>query len=402
MKFDPRQALAYARVLARPRLVGAGADEAVASEIAKRLESFGYHVERQPFEFVSGVNLAVRLEVLAGQLLILTTFWAWGQGPWWAVVCALLILALLSAIERLNRWAEAASLALEKSPASFWRVGLRRYRAVNLAARLPDDSDQTARPHLYLVAHSDSKSQFVPILVRVALFMIVSLGAAAMSGLTLVRAAIPGVTPAAALCGLAALLAGIPLLLLDTGNLSPGAIDNAAGVGLALHLAECLSQDQGWRDKLHLTVLITSAEEFALMGAAAYVHAHDAELRRQTREGGVSVVNLDSIGMAGKLYCAGGPGRLLSLVRQACDELGIPLGRFRLLGVLFDHLPFARRGFDALSLMTIGRAVWAIHTARDTVDKLDVEGFRQGGEVVLSVAQGLMDLKPVSPTSSGS
>ncbi len=389
MKFDPQQALSYARALARPRLVGTDEDEAVASEIAKRLENFGYHVERQPFEFVSGVNLAVRLEVLAGQLLILATFWAWGQGPWLTVASAILILALLFAIERLNRWAEAASLAPGNRTSPFWQERLRHYRATNLVARLPDGPDQIPRPHLYLVAHSDSKSQFVPLLVRVVLFMIVSLGAAAMAGLTLVRVAIPGVTPAAALCGLAALLAGIPLLLLDVGNFSPGAIDNASGVGLVLHLAECLGQERGWRDKLHLTVLITSAEEFALMGAAASVHAHDSELRRQAREGGLSLVNLDSIGMAGKLYCAGGRGRLLNLVRQVCDELGIPLGRLRLIGVLFDHLPFARRGFDALSLMTIGRAVWAVHTARDTVDKLDEAGFRQSGEVVLKLVEKL-------------
>jgi Zn-dependent M28 family amino/carboxypeptidase len=224
---------------------------------------------------------------------------------------------------------------------------------------------------------------------------------AALAGLTLVRLAFPGVTPAAALCGLAALLAGIPLLLLDVGNASPGAIDNASGVGLVLHLAEWLSHSPNWRGKLCLTVLITSAEELALMGAAAYVRTHVSEMRLQARGGGLYVVNLDSIGMAGKLYCAGGRGRLLNLVRQMCNELGIPLGRFRLMGMLFDHLPFARRGFDALSLMTIGRAAWVVHTSQDTVDKLAVEGFRQSGEAVLGVIEALMDPRPASPTSSG-
>ncbi len=59
MEFDPNKALAYAQALSRPRLVGSGEDERVAQEIVARLESFGYKVEREPFQFTRAFDIAL-------------------------------------------------------------------------------------------------------------------------------------------------------------------------------------------------------------------------------------------------------------------------------------------------------------------------------------------------------
>jgi hypothetical protein len=78
-------------------------------------------------------------------------------------------------------------------------------------------------------------------------------------------------------------------------------------------------------------------------------------------------------------------------VRAACSELQISLGKFSLPGAMFDHTPFARCGFDAVSLMAVGRASWAVHTPGDSADKLHVRGFEQAGRVAWRVIEQLAD-----------
>jgi hypothetical protein len=396
MNLSPESALAYARALARPRRVGTGADEEVAKEIAARLEQWGYRVERQPFRFSTALTVFGALEILTGQLLILAVFWSWGMAAWVSILPSVLLLLMLPLLGRLNRWVRANSIAAgdaeARTPWSSWlgRLG-RGYQALNLVADVPAAPDDSSLPCLMLVAHYDSKSQGLPLGLRLVLFTLAIASAALFGGLSLLRIALPAWTPVAALAGLAAMLSAVPLLLgLQTGNASPGAIDNASGVGLALHLAEKLSQHSGLSEKLHVMVLLTSAEEFGLLGATAYVRVHEAELRARAGAGGLYVLNLDGVGAQGKLYLAGGENsRLPRLIRQAGAQLDIPIGKFVLGGALFDHLPFGEAGFQALTLMTVGRASWWVHTPHDSADKLDVQGFRQAGEIVWEVAERL-------------
>jgi len=74
--------------------------------------------------------------------------------------------------------------------------------------------------------------------------------------------------------------------------------------------------------------------------------------------------------------------------------LGIPLRRFSLVGMLFDHMPFARHGFDAVTLIAIGRATLSIHTAADSADRLQVRGFERAGRVAGRVIETLARTRP--------
>ncbi len=281
-----------------------------------------------------------------------------------------------------------------------------RYTTVNLIATgdrvsaAPVVAPSTGRnplpnlPHLYLVAHYDSKSQRMPLVMRITLFML-----ALMAGLILVALTLLDVpTVLYVPIGLLALTCGVPLLFLDVGDNSPGAIDNASSVGLVLHLAELLAQRTDWQDKLRLTILIPSAEEMTLMGSVAYVTAHAETLHVQDRANGVYVLNFDGIGIDGELYYVGHSRQsgsaarlnLLALVRRACAELQLPLKHFRFVGALFDHIPFAQRGFDAISLIAVGQASQAVHTPADTIAKLHLRGFDQAGRVALHVIEQLI------------
>jgi Zn-dependent M28 family amino/carboxypeptidase len=189
------------------------------------------------------------------------------------------------------------------------------------------------------------------------------------------------------------------LLFLDVGNASPGAIDNASSVGLVLHLAECLVQRHDLRDKLHVTILISSAEEMMVMGTAAFVKAHERQLRRQSW---LSILNFDGIGVDGDLYWAGrSSSRLIRHIRQACDDRRLPLRRFRFVGAMFDHIPFAQHGFDAVTLMAIGRASRSIHTPGDSIDKLHIRGFDQAGQVTLRIIEQMANELPQHQAPDG-
>jgi Zn-dependent M28 family amino/carboxypeptidase len=256
-------------------------------------------------------------------------------------------------------------------------------------------------PHLYLVAHYDSKSQRMPLAVRITLFMLAIIAGLILIILTWLDVPTVFYLPV----GLLAIAAAFPLLFLDVGNTSPGAIDNASSVGLVLHLAEVLAQRRDWQDKLHLTILIPSAEELTLMGSVAYVTAHAEKLHQQERAGGLYVLNFDGVGIDGALYYVGhtrpSPDgariSLLARVRRACAELGLPLKRFGFVGALFDHIPFAQRGFDALSLIAVGGASRSVHTPADAVDQLHVRGFDQAGRVALRVIEQFLAVEHPMP-----
>ncbi|HJW83483.1 MAG TPA: M28 family peptidase [Anaerolineae bacterium] len=398
MEFNPGTALEYARAVTRPRRVGSGEDEAVAGEIEARLREFGYRVERQAFGFSTGVNALISLMLVAGMLLVAAAVWLQWLGTRMAIIPALAVLAPAFLFDRVLRAAGSGCVAPEPAEsASLWtalclRLGS-RYRSANLIATRDDRPDPLDRPQLYLVAHYDSKSQRIPLVVRIALSAFAIGGGIAFAVLNVLALPFPGLGPAIIVLGIGVLLATFPLVLIDVGNSSPGAVDNASGIGAVLHLAECLARRRDLPDRLGTTVLITGAEELAVMGAEAYVRRYATVLRQQADAGGLHVLNFDGVGVDGDLfYDPRGrthPGRLASLVQEAGAELRLPLRRFSPMGVLLDHLPFARHGFDAVTLLAMGRATLSVHTPADSVDKLHVRGFEQAGRVAWRVIEKL-------------
>jgi hypothetical protein len=148
-------------------------------------------------------------------------------------------------------------------------------------------------------------------------------------------------------------------------------------------------------ERVRATILITSAEEMSLMGASAFVRTNKDKLRHEAEAGGLYILNFDGPGVDGKLVLAGEricrpcdmKPILADLIREAGYESGMQVGRFLFLGAMFDHAPFARCGFDAVSLLAIGQDSWAVHTSNDSVDKLNMLGFERAGQVTLRVIE---------------
>jgi Zn-dependent M28 family amino/carboxypeptidase len=148
-------------------------------------------------------------------------------------------------------------------------------------------------------------------------------------------------------------------------------------------------------ERLGITVLVTSAEELGVKGALAYIKENKSELRQQAGGGGLHILNFDGIGVEGKIYLVGGGNRfsrppnenLNVLVQKSAEEMDIPVGRFTLPGALFDHIPFAQAGFDALSVIGIGKSSWFVHSGNDSPEKLHVDGFNQAGRLAIRVIE---------------
>src|SRR5690606_31431516 len=69
--------------------------------------------------------------------------------------------------------------------------------AANLYAELPDLPDHADLPHLILMAHYDSKSQNLPLVVRVACFAVIILAGLASAILAPLSVLQPALLPAA-------------------------------------------------------------------------------------------------------------------------------------------------------------------------------------------------------------
>lgn len=385
--FTPDTACRYALALSLPRRVGSPGEQVALQHVAALLERFGFAVERQAFRFADTLAVLLPLEILLGQALVLATLWVRAGHPWASLALAGLLVLLLALSSPLN--AKARSCSIDPGPdepAAAWsglfrRLGPRR-SAANLVARLPGSSARQDLPQLVLAAHYDSKSQRLPLAVRMALFALAIGGSAVFAALTGLSLAAPALAAGLPILAGIVIASGALLLALGSGNASPGAIDNASGVGVALHLAERLAAERALSSKLSITILVTGAEELGAIGALAYLRRHGEHLRRRAHAAGLYILNFDGPGVEGRL-CLVGRGSLAGLVREACRELGYPLVGGRLPGALLDHEPFTAQGFQAVSLIGIGRASLAVHTPGDTPSRLGLGGFRQAGEVGL-------------------
>lgn len=387
--FDPNRALSYAKELSTPRLAGTPGEHQAAALIEARLQGAGWQVQRLPFAFSARAEGFLKAGLLLGLLLA----GAQSLPPRWPALrlpASALLLLLLGGLPRAYaRMRRRQVQPLEGGAAPHPALPK---RAENLHARLPGAGGEDL-PLLILMAHYDSKSQNLPLQVRVACFSLASLGALACALLSPLGLLRPALLPLARAAGAATLLAGLPLLTLRVGNASPGASDNASGAGLVLHLAEVLAgvcaQQPELLGRLRVECLFTSAEELGLLGALAFIQGRSRSLRRQAQGAGLQVLNFDGVGVQGELYLMGSSagGDLERALRAGAGRLK----RFRLPGALYDHLPFAALGLEAETLAVIGPASAAVHTPADGPHLLHPEGFRLAGEAALAAIAALAE-----------
>ncbi|MFN2567057.1 MAG: M28 family peptidase [Gemmatimonadaceae bacterium] len=348
---------------ARSRRAGSVAEAAARAHCARVLRSSGFEVREEPFEYSAAPG---RYATSAGGigstlLLVAATVLAARGRPGAALAILVAGGALLG----------AAALWLAR--VGVLRAPLMRRRGVNLIA-----TRGVRDPPVWLVAHLDSKSQPVPILLRAG--AIVLHGVTWAAALVLCAAQWFGASLAEAWPSVGALgfATGLPVVASVVGDRSAGAVDNASGVAAVLLAAAALPRGGP------TGVLITSAEELGLAGARAWV---------RTR-GPAIALNCDGIDDEGDLLCMYSgrrPTRLVQLFERAAERERRVLRIRRLLpGVLVDGVAFADAGWEALTLSRGTAGTLArIHTKRDSLELLSGAGVDDAVPILTRVAREL-------------
>lgn len=356
-------------MLARePREAGGEAETRARACCAEYLRAAGFEVSEEPFDYsafpgrwgtpVGGV-VALALLVSAGVV-----------GRSGAGVLAILILTLGAAL--------LGGLALWLARAGVLAFPFARRRSVNLVARRRGGPD--AEPRVWLLAHLDSKSQPVPILVRAAGITVLGIVWIAELVLAIVQAASGGGGTGGAWLALTAMatVAAIPVIATTVGARSPGALDNATGVASVLAAVE---EAQG----THFGVCLTSAEELGLAGARAWV-------QRRPHGAPVVAINCDSVDDRGTVTCMYSGSRPHALVASALaagNRAGVAIRAHRLLpGVLTDGVALADAGLAVVTLSKGGaRTLARIHTVLDRPDRLTGTGMDEVARVIVEMLE---------------
>jgi hypothetical protein len=351
------------RLCENPRFAGSP-EEARARELCKaELRNAGFDCREIPFDYsqfparwgppLSAAVQAATIIVVARMAMIGRPLAALILGA--AVVAAL----LLTDTYTKRRW-------VTTFPAQ-------RARSANLEAT-------RGTPRVWLVAHLDSKAQTMPMLLRIA-------GSVALSILMLITVvllllALVGVDAPGGLWSgvkIAAVWAALPGISCFVANFSAGALDNASGV-VAVVLAG--QSAQAPRD---LGILITSGEELGLAGARAWTEPASREIQ---------VLNCDTVDDGGDwrcMYTGLHPQRLTDAARSVAKRAGERLRVGRLIpGILADNIAFADRGIAAVTLSrgtlaTLGR----IHTRRDNSNAVTGRGAAEASILLSALAKEL-------------
>lgn len=346
--------------IAVPRGPGSASLVRVQDLIARRLEALGYAVERQPFT-TSPRRLAAASAAGAGL-------------GWIAIAVAPLLLLPLPAWPiTLGGLAALALVALVAVGIAEGRIPFdaRAVQGTNLVAR-------RGAPRLWLVAHADSKSQPVSLLLRVAGAGAAFAGTTGVVVLLVLRLFGPiaswAVLPVTAM----ALLGGAILSLGKVGDASPGAVDNATGVIAALAAAAALHYRED------IGVLITDAEEYGLEGARAWVAAERPERAVFVNFDGVDDRGAYRVMRHAGRAAAGSvlPAAIAEHVAAALRERGHLAAAAALpFGVLVDGIALASAGMPGVTVSRGDAGTLAVvHRPSDEARRVEVGAAVEAGE----------------------
>jgi hypothetical protein len=366
-----------------PRFAGSN-EESEARQLCKaELERAGFECRELPFEYSEwpgrwGPPIAAAFQ---GFTILVVAHMAVHHGALsaLAVGAAMLVALMFASTDAKRRWIA--------------RFPLERARSTNLEARRGD-------PRVWLVAHLDSKSQTVPILIRIAssvVLAIVTVLSLIVLLMSLVGVSFPAMTWHA--IALAAVLGALPSMLCFVQNQSNGAVDNASGVVAALLASQSDSAPR------NLGVVITSGEELGLAGARAWALSALPFPAEQTSalpfssaqvsaKPEISILNCDTVDEAGQwrcMYTGTRPDRIMAAAETIAGALGVRVRVGRLIpGILADSMVFADRGLKAVTvargtLKTLAR----IHTRRDNSNTLTGNGAAEASAILSALAKEL-------------
>jgi len=269
----------------------------------------------------------------------------------------------------------------------------RSVKSANIRCLRPGVDGKIGRTRVILSAHLDTKSQNMPIVVRIAFAILFALGMYLLPVMYFIVALFSGGI-AGSVAGVLfwlALVSASALLTLRVSDKSPGALDNAASCAVVMEIVNALKQDGGY-ENIDVEAVITGAEELGLAGSAAFVRRH----KERIADGRTIVINLDGLGGSDRFVMTSETGLftkhrvdfadLQEMVVQSASETGLRLKVLtRNIGGEADHFAFAINKIPAVTIGAFGKSTLAIHTAKDSADNLDPASFEASGRLLTAL-----------------
>ena len=379
--YDAERAFYHITQLAIPRLVDSVGEADAQDYIVQQFRALELDVSWEPFSFTKfPAEVLPRILSAFFVLIVLSVPWFGERFP--ALLCLACLLSLFIAMF-FTQW--------QKRLEGLYDIG-RKYRTENIIAKNGAKQVDNA-PAFLFVSHYDSKSQVLPIAVRMVAYGIAIVGLIALTIVMLVKIIVLIWLPNYIVWSIAG-ITSFCLLLLQinlTENRSPGGFDNASGVGVMLEVARVVvARDE----KKSVTFLATGAEEYGMCGALRYIQAHADKYDREN----TYVINLDGLGVGNGVNLVTRYGippirttrTLGNLFRTSNEALGIRVSeRYLPIGVGLDSIPIASRGFETVTLTArgVGSVALKIHSKQDRTELLNAESLQQVGELIVDVIE---------------
>jgi len=341
--------------IAIPRISGKDSEKEVLKRIVNRMRKSGFDVIIEDFYFSKFPAEVFQRSVLFffWTLSLLILFFFRNSIP----VKILFYLFIFLSLHFLTRWSEKFEILYNL---------FKKNRSANILAYPPGNRE---KKFLFL-AHYDSKSQFLPLPLRIFFFFLFFLS-------TLVLPLSGSFWKAPWIIQTVSLLF---LLLNFTSDYSKGGIDNASGVLSLLILAEKIKNEK-------VAFLFTGAEEMGLCGAIEFLKKHEKELSKD-----MIIINIDGIGNGKTLIITtkfGIPPKRTSkyvykILKRIAEKRGLKTKEGWLpFGAALDHIPFAAKGHESLTVhLSSSKDAFFVHTHRDTPDKVNLECVREISEIL--------------------
>jgi Zn-dependent M28 family amino/carboxypeptidase len=176
-----------------------------------------------------------------------------------------------------------------------------------------------------------------------------------------------------------------------TGNKSPGAFDNAAGVAVILELARFYKLYP--LEHIDLTFLSTGSEELNLGGAGVFIEKYKDHFEKNT----TFFINLDLIGGSDLIRLISSYGipkkfsslKLNNTILESAEELGIKVKDiYAPTGVWSDYMPVVQEGFEACWLGSEPGLKY-VHTVEDNMDLVSKEGLKMILDLCVDIVRKL-------------
>jgi len=395
MPFDAKTAYEHVKNLSFPRATGSQGEKCAVEYISGLFKQLGLDIEIQNFVFSSlPSRLFLRLGLLLQGGILLTASGIFDKAP---IVSVLLILLLSILLVKASRWGRFQE--------RWYNIKQTGFSQNIIAKKKAEYADIV----LIFLAHYDTKSQTMPIWLRFFLYCIGFFGSwligLAIVILTIVE--LHGVTNVGwlfvihhLLLPFSVALAGVLLSLQFnfSGNKSPGALDNASGVGVLLELARSLNENPP--EKVNLVFVATGAEEDGLVGAMRYMqkYSQDFDPKRSF------FINYDGVGAEGKVTITTKYGippaiasrKLSKLAIKSASQKGIKISEgYVPIGAGFDQFPIAARGFEAVTISSrkFGSAILSVHSSYDCLENVCLEALQNAGSIGFELAKQIRCLR---------